>query len=392
MSANAATLRRWIRGGAMAGLVGAAGLGGGALLDPRQALFSYLVAWAFGFTIAMGALAFSMTAYITHARWLVALQRLIEAMVATLPFFAFGFLPIALFAKRIYLWAAPASTWTPHVAEQVHLKRAYLNLPFWYGRAIAFFALWSVIALLLRRWSVQADRSDDPALTSRRRALSAAAAPAVALTFTFAVFDWMMSLDPTWTSNAYGFYVFGGAFLSATALLAVLAFAACRAGWIPAEVGAGHFNALGNVMLAMTVFWTYIAFVQMMLIWSANLPEEVSWYIVRSQGSWVAVCWYLGVAHFALPFFALLVRRYKRSPRILAAIGGWLVLAHWVDMYWLIMPTLHPGGLSVHWLDLAALLTVAGASVSVMAWRFASVAFVPQRDPALSDSLRFEMR
>lgn len=379
-------------GGASACLLGSLGLCAGALLDARQALFSYLVAWAFGFTIAMGALAFSMIAYITHARWMVALQRLIEAIVATLPFFALAFLPIALFAQSIYLWAAPASTWTPHVAEQMHAKQAYLNLPFWYGRALAFFALWSTVALLLRRWSVQADQSGDPALTARRRALSAAAAPALALTFTFAVFDWMMSLDPTWTSNAYGFYVFGAAFLSATALLAVLAFAGRRAGCIPAEVGPSHFNALGNVMLAMTVFWTYIAFVQMMLIWSANLPEEVSWYLVRSQGSWVTVCWYLGVAHFGLPFFALLVRRCKRDPRILAAIGGWLLVAHWVDMHWLIMPTLHPEGMSPHWLDLAAMLSLGGASVSLLAWRFASAAHVPQRDPALYDSLRFEMR
>jgi hypothetical protein len=312
-------------------------------------------------------------------------------VLVTLPLFALSFVPIAAFAPRIYVWAAPPSTWAPHLADQIHTKRAYLNLPFWLGRAVVFFALWSTVALLIRRWSLRADVGGDPAFTAKRRALSGAMAPPLALTFTFAVFDWMMSLDPTWTSNAYGFYVFGGAFLAATAVIAVLAYLARRAAIVPPEVGAAHFNAIGNVLLAMTIFWAYIAFVQMMLIWIADLPEEVSWYAVRSHGSWAAMCWLLGLAHFAIPFLALLQRGWKRDPRILAGIGVWLVIAHWADVYWLIMPTLHPGGVEVHWLDGAALLAVAGAAVCFGAWRFASAAPVPQSDPDLAQSLTFEM-
>ncbi len=388
---HAASMRPLILGGAIAAVVGAALLGAGAVIDLRQALFSYLVAWSFGFTIAIGALAFAMTSYATHAKWVVAIRRLVEAVALTVPLFALLFLPIALFAKHLYVWAAPASTWSPHLAEQMATKKAYLNLPFWYGRALGFFLLWSAIALLLRRWSLRADVTADPELTSRRRMLSGAMAPGLALTFTFGVFDWMMSLDPTWTSNAYGFYVFSAGFLGAACVIAIIAYAALRGALIPKAVGAGHFNAVGNVMLAMTVFWAYIAFVQMMLIWIADLPEEVTWYATRSHGTWGAVCWYLGIAHFALPFLALLVRKWKRDPRTLAAIGAWLVVAHYVDMYWLIMPTLHPQGARVHWLDLAALLAVAGAAVSFAAWRFAAVPAVPQDDPALADSLSFEM-
>jgi hypothetical protein len=149
--------------------------------------------------------------------------------------------------------------------------------------------------------------------------------------------------------------------------------------------------ALGNVLLAMTVFWAYIAFVQMMLIWMADLPEEVTWYAVRSRGSWGAVCWLLGIGHFVLPFLALLQRRWKRSPRVLAGIGAWLVAMHYVDVYWLVMPTLYPAGAALHWLDLSALLAVGGAAVAFGAWRFASAPTVPLRDPDFVHSLSFEM-
>ncbi len=391
MSPRPRPLRRLILGGAIAAVVGSALLVAGALVDLRQALFSYLVAWAFGLTIAIGGLALSMTAYVTHAKWQVAIRRLVEAIVVTVPLFAVLFLPIALFAKHLYVWAAPASTWTPQVAEQLEKKHAYLNLPFWYGRAVFFLGLWSAIAVLLRRWSLRADVAPDPELTSNRRVLSGATAPVLALTFTFGAFDWMMSLDPTWTSNAYGFYVFSAGFLGASAVLAVLAHAARRNGLIPKEVSAAHFNAVGNIMLAMTIFWAYIAFVQMMLIWIADLPEEVGWYATRAHGSWGAVCWYLGVGHFAVPFLALLRRKWKRNPATLAVIGAWLVVAHFIDIYWLIMPTLHPEGVRLHWLDIAAPVAVAGGAVSFAAWRFAAAPAVPEQDPALADSLSFEM-
>jgi hypothetical protein len=367
-----------------------------AVAELRQVLFAYLVAWTFGFTIAIGALAFSMIGYITHARWLVVIRRLVEAVAVTMPLFALLFLPIALFAKHLYVWAAPASSWSPALADQIASKRAYLDLPFWYGRAAFFFALWSGIALLLRHWSLCADDSGDPELTGRRRMLSGALAPALAISVTFAAFDWLMSLDPTWTSNAYGFYLLSASLLAAAASIAILAHCARRGRLIPEQVGASHFLALGNIVLAMTIFWAYIAFVQMMLIWIADLPQEVSWYITRSRASWQAVCWMLAIGHFVLPFFALLNRRWKRNSATLVAISAWLLVAHYVDMYWLIMPTLHPDGVHLAWRDVlaltSALAVVSGAAASFSAWRFARVPSVPRRDTALVDSLRFELR
>src|SRR5690606_6683089 len=159
----------------------------------------------------------------------VVIRRPIEAVVTTVPLFAILFLPIGLGVHHIYLWAAPPASWSPRVAEQVHAKQAYLNVPHWSARALVFFALWSAAAWLLRRWSLSAE----PDSVGRRRALSGAMAPVLALTLTFGAFDWMMSLDPTWTSNAYGFYVAAAGFLAASSLIALLVYAAKRAGVLP---------------------------------------------------------------------------------------------------------------------------------------------------------------
>jgi|RhiMethySRZTD1v2_1073278.scaffolds.fasta_scaffold18410_7 hypothetical protein len=379
--------RSIMRAGAGAAIAGFALLAAGSVADLRQALFSYLVAWAFAITIAIGALAFAMAGYITHAKWLIAIRRLIEAVTTTLPLLALLFLPIGAGARHIYLWAAPAPSWSPHVAEQIHSKQAYLNLPFWWARAGCFLGLWTLVAWLLRRWSLAASTES----SGSRRALSGAMAPALALTFTFAAFDWMMSLDPTWTSNAFGFYVSAAGFVAASALIAILAWAARRAHAIPDQVSSAHFHAIGNILLAMTIFWAYIAFVQMMLIWIANLPAEVGWYRIRSGASWGMVALCLGLLHFAIPFIALLMRGLKRDPRALAIVAALVLVAHLLDVHWLIMPTLHPSGFRPHWLDLAAFLAVLGPCVAFSAWRFAAAPPVPLDDPELADSLRYEM-
>jgi hypothetical protein len=372
-------------------VTGFAALAFGLVTQPRQAAFSYLTAWAFGFTLAFGALAFAITGYLTHAKWVLAVRRITEAVTLTIPLFALLFVPLALEAPTLYVWAASASTWPPALAAAIATKVAYLNLPFWYARAAGFFAVWSAVVWLLRRWSVQADAHASPELTGNRRALSGALAPALALTLTFASFDWLMSLDPTWVSNAYGFYVFAAAFLGGTSLITLLAVRARAAGTLPREVGANHFHALGNVLLATTLFWAYIAFVQLMMIWMADLPVEVTWYVVRSHGSWAVVCWVLGIGHFALPFFALLLRGLKRNPRTLTALALWQLALHFVDIYWLVMPALHPEGVRVSWLDVAALAAVLGTAGAFALWRFAAVPPLPVSDPDLAQGLRLEM-
>jgi hypothetical protein len=224
-------------------------------------------------------------------------------------------------------------------------------------------------------------------VVGKLRRMAVGALPAVAFVLTFAVFDWLMSLDPTWSSTVFGVYVFAGGFGGAVGLLCFVAFGrlACRIEGATPE----HSHALGRILLTFVIFWMYIAFAQFLLIWIADLPNEVGWIKVRTTGSWGAFAVVLASMHFVLPFFILLSRELKRRPHLLAWMGAWLLFSHFLDIHWLVLPALraefHP-----HWLDLAALLLVVGASTLVALLRSPREPSVPIHDPGLATGLEYE--
>jgi hypothetical protein len=138
------------------------------------------------------------------------------------------------------------------------------------------------------------------------------------------------------------------------------------------------------------VFWTYIAFSQFFLMWYANLPEETVWYQARMEGSWMTVSVVLMVGHFVAPFFYLMGRPVKRNGVTLAVGGAWLLVMHFLDLYWQVMPTLHPEGFRPSALDVAALAAIGGCFVAAASWLMRRHALVPLRDPRLAESLAFE--
>jgi len=340
------------QGGARAlrrGLVAAAGGLGltavGALFDVRRALFAYLVAFVWALGIALGALILVGALHASNARWPVVLRRFLETVPQSVLLFAVLFLPIALGMKQLFVWVAPPEGLDRVMEHAIHSKHAYLNVPFFLGRAVLYFAVWLVVAHLLRAWSVRQDSVGGVTLTRWQRRLGAGSLPLLALTLSFAAFDWMMSLDPRFFSTIFGVYWFAGSFMSAFAVTIIAAALTRRD---PSAFGhvvsAEHYHSLGKFMLAFTAFWAYVAFSQFMLIWIANVPEEVPWYILRIDGGWLWVGAFLAVFHFLVPFFLLLSRDLKRDPRRLSWVAAWMLFVHWVDVYWLVMPHLDPGG------------------------------------------------
>jgi hypothetical protein len=376
-----------------AALVGALGLGltaAGAALDAKQALASYLVAFVYWVGIALGALILVGAFHASKARWPVVLRRFLETIPLTLPLFVVLFVPIALGVKTLFVWADPHAL-TGELAHLVHHKAPYLNVPFFLVRAGLYFALWIGVAHLLRAWSVRQDAQGGHDLTLKQRRLGAGALPFLALTLSFASFDWMMSLDPRFFSTIFGVYWFAGSFMGCFAVL-IIAASATRAdpGQFGHHLNADHVHSLGKFLLAFTAFWAYIAFSQFMLIWIANVPEEVPWYMVRTSQGWGKVGIFLAVGHFLVPFFLLLSRDLKRNAPRLALVAGWLLFTHWVDLWWLIAPRLHEGGPAVSWMDLTAFAGVGGAAVAFLVWRMRGAATVPVKDPYLQDSLRYQ--
>lgn len=380
---------RLLRGGLLAGLVGLVVFVVTFVLSPRQALFSYLAAFAFALAISLGALLFLAITYVMKARWLVVFRRVPESVGGVLPLFALLFLPIAFGVRELYLWADPPHELPAHLEHALHHKEGWLNVPAFLVRSVVYLATWIVFAVLLRRWSVLQDRDADLRWTVRLRRLGAGAVPALALTLTFAAFDWFMSLTPEWISSVYGVYFFAGGFQAFFALCILLVRRLETTGPLAGLVTAAHYHALGKLLFAFTIFWAYINFSQFFVIWIGNLPEETPWWIPRVQG-WAGVSVFLVFARFVLPFFLLLSREVKRNPPVLSAIAGWVLAAHFVDAYWLVLPTLHPDGPAPHVADLAALLFVAGAAAAAIAWRLRGAAIVPARDPGFEFSTRYQ--
>jgi hypothetical protein len=315
---------------AIAGLVGAVATAIGFSIASQQAAFAYLVAWAFAMSIVLGALCLLAVGHASGAKWSQLHQPRLEQIVRTLPVLAVLFVPIALSVHHLYAWTDLARFHGDDLAKLEHKSR-YLNVPFWCVRAAIALAVWVAIGELLVR--------------TKNRALAAAALPILALTLTFAAFDWLMSLTPLWYSTIYGLIYFGGGFVAALALLAIR----------QAD------RDLGRLMFAFLVFWAYLELAQGLIIWLANKPDEVPWYVARGAGGWGGVFALLAIGGFVVPFFALISHFVKGMPRVLAAIGVWLLAMHFVDVF--VMPVLHAEP-SPHWLDLAAPCGICGIAIT----------------------------
>ena len=263
------------------GIVGSALCILGFVVDARTAYGAYLTAYVAVLGTVLGALILVMMSYATGARWFVVLRRLTETAAATVPVLLLLFVPILLGLHDLYPWVPPLDRVDAPMRALVQQKHAYLNVPFFLVRGAVYFGVWLAIALLLRRWSVRQDDEHGVRLTRWQRRLSAGGLPAVAVTLTFASFDWMMSLTPAWYSTIYGVYVFAGGFVAALALIAVLAAIEHETGRLADPVIGHHFQALGKLLLTFVMFWAYIAFAQILIIWIGGIPAEVSWYAVR---------------------------------------------------------------------------------------------------------------
>jgi hypothetical protein len=255
-----------------------------------------------------------------------------------------------------------------------------------------YWAIWLGLERALRRASLAQDAGDTPGIERRLRVVSAVGIIAFGLSITFAAFDWMMSLSPTWYSTIFGVDYFAGAMVGASALLAVLLVRGRRRGELPESVGVEHMHALAKLLLTFVLFWVYIGFAQFIVIWSAEIPLETSWLVSRTRGGWSTLGAVLVLGHFALPFCALVVRPFKRSLTLMALLGWWLLVMHYLDCYWMVMPD--ASRLVMHgWIgyifDVGAILLVGGVASLVWSARRIGEPAVPRGDPELEASLLY---
>jgi hypothetical protein len=355
--------------------------------DPRRWLYSYLTALVFVITASLGALAWLMLQHVSRAVWSVVLRRLLENLTRPLPWLALGFVPIALHLPWIYSWADSA-----HAGSDLALTRkaAWLNPVFFNTRAAAYLAIWALLATLLARISARQDQAADLRANDRMRAISSWGLVLLGLSSSYAAFDWLMSLDPHWSSTIYGVYVWAGSLVSSLAALILLTLALRGSGRLGWTVTTEHLHDLGKLLFSFVVFWTYIAFSQYFLIWYANFPEETGWYITRRTGSWNTLSWALCLGHFTVPFFLLLFQSIRRDAFWLGFLAAWVLVFHYLDLYWLIMPALYPKRAQPDWLDGSLVAALGLAWCSIVAHACQSRPAVPIGDPRLSESIAFQ--
>jgi hypothetical protein len=335
----------------------------GFAVTPRRAAFAYLVAFAACVSTSLGALLLLCIMQALRAGWFLPLRRPCEVGVAALPALALAFVPVLVWSDALYVWRSPVGLADDGARALVAAKADWLNLPFFGARAGVFLGGWLLLGEALWRLS-QRQHLAPEAHAARMRRIGAVGLPWLAVSTTFAAFDWLMSLDPTWYSTIYGLYFLSGGFVAGLAGLSVAAWVGHRQGPL-ALLTPSHFSALGRLVFAFVCFWAYIAYSQVLVIWMGDLPKEVPWYLVRLQGSWGVCAAAVVATAFAAPFLLLLPRAPKRRPGFLAAVGGLLLVGHYLDTYWLVMPHATPEAVSLHWVDVAALLSVAAPSLAL---------------------------
>ena len=376
---------RRLQGTALAvGVVGLALCAGGAVFDPDQFFHSYLTAFTSWTGIALGSLAMWMIHNLTGGHWGYVLRRFLEAATRTLPLLLLAFLPLAFTLPRIYSWVGPGEFPDSH---EHNPRPEYLNASFFLVRSGIYFTCWLVLEFFLNRWSAEQDRSADPRPALRMEALSGPGLVVYGLTVTFAAVDWIMSLDPHWSSTIFGAIVATGQFLPAFGLAIALASWFAVRSPLAEVTNADIWNDLGGLLLAFVMFWAYMMFSQLLLVWSGNLPEEISWYLIRSEGGWQWVGAVLAVFYFALPFVLLLSRDIKREPRRLRIVALAVVGMSFVHQFWMIAPVYSRRQFQLHWLDAAALAGVGGFWFAYFFWQLQARPLIPVHFPALEEAV-----
>lgn len=364
----------------------------GIISNRTQFLHSYLFGYVFWISLTVGCFGFTLMHHIVRGSWGRPVIRLFEAGggAASFGLMALLFVPILLGFSSLYPWADPAKV----AASPVLTHRAgWMNPSFVGIRTFVFyFGVWGAIALVLRSLSLRQDKTGDASLAQWRTNIASLSAVYFFLSATSAFTDWVMSLDSNWFSTMYGAWFIVGAGLLTLAFTITL-----TSRWVNLSPYAEAFNEgvwkdLGNLTLTFTMFWAYTSISQFLIIWSANLPEEISYYYVRNTGMYLPLGALLIVGQFFIPFLALLSGKTKRdSGWRLKTLAGWILLMRFLDIFWIVVPALQPNGFNLTPMDylgfIGSFLGVGGLWLLVFATQLKSATLVPDVQPVVQGAL-----
>jgi hypothetical protein len=358
----------------------------GYMIDPVRSAFMHNVIFLYLTSLAAGGLFLVALEYVTGAVWSVPMRRVSEYLAVLVPVAAVAGIPLFFSLHDLFHWTHPEAVAADRVLQS---KAPYLNVDFFAIRYTVFFALLALFAWLFLRNSGRQDSTKDQKLTTANVKLAAAFLPLFAIIVTFIAIDWAMSLEPHWFSTIYGVYYFSGTVVAVLAAVTIIVLQFMDAKILPA-LRRDHLYSLGALMFAFLNFWAYIAFSQFMLIWYANLPEETFWFMMRWENGWQYFSVTLIVLRFAVPYLVLLPQDAKMDPRRLKLSAIWLLVAHFADLVWLVLPT-HSKTLSFAWFDLGFPAVLVGIVIVLLSIMVKRRNPVPVGDPKLERALEFHL-
>ncbi len=359
----------------------------GGIFNARLFFHAYLTAYVFWLDIALGCLAVLMIQNLAGGFWGAVTRRPMEAAARTLPLLAVLFIPIVIGMGQTYPWAAGVQA----DVKVPGFNHAYLNPIFFIVRAVIYFAVWILLEELLVRWSLRRDTDPDPALTQRMRSVSAVGLVVLTITVFYAAVDWLMSPEVPWHSSVFPAMISTGALLAGFAF--VIAFMVRFADRAPfaAVTSPYFFNTLGSLLLAFLMLWAYMEVSQLILQYAGNLPDEISWYVKRISGIawWGAL--FVGVFNFMVPFGFLIIRGAKRSRRILGWVAVEMLVAHFINMYWIVEPAFQGDSSLVALFVVALMIAVGGLWLAYFARQLGAWPLLSPTDPKLIAHMQTEL-
>ncbi len=358
------------------------------IVNKERAAFDYLWLYMFLTSIGLGGLLLVALEYLVGATWSVPFRRVCEWLTGIIPLLIVMTIPLIFSMHTLFEWTHPDIVATDEVLKA---KSAYLNINFFLIRTAFCLLVWLIFSFAFNKNSRKQDETKDAKLTRSNIKLSVVFAPLFFITLTMFAIDWMMSLEPHWYSTIYGVYYFAGTIVAALAIVTFISINLYEKGYLPKRIQNSHFYSLGTLLFGFNIFWAYIGFSQFILIWYADLPEETFWYMQRWTGSWKLVSLALLFGHFVIPFLVLLPRSIKSNLKVLKVMSVWMLFAHALDLYWLIMPTYKKTGAPFSWNELGFFFLAAGLIMVVFKLRSKNENLIPIGDPKLEAGLDFHL-
>ncbi len=361
----------------------------GAVTSPANFYHAYLFSYMWVLGLTLGSLGLLMLQHLTGGIWGIIIRRPLEAASRNILLVLLMFVPIVLGMNTLYSGNGVEKGWlnSPKTGEGElsHFQQSYLTHSGFLIRAAIYFAVWLFLVWIFNRWSKEQDvNRDDRSLRRRIKMLAGPGIILYVLAMTFAAIDWVMSLSPHWASTIYGFiFVAGQAISSMSLMIAVVVLMAASQPY-GRLIQKRHLHDLGKLLFAFNMLWAYFAFSQLLIIWSGNQPEEITFYQSRFHGGWGIVAVLVLLFHFAIPFLLLLSRDVKRTASLVSKVAVWMILMRLVDLFWMTKPEFAPTA-SVTWMDVVVPIALVGLWLSFFARNLKKMPLFPLGDPKLAE-------